>query len=83
MAKRLVRIRIGPVDQKAPERFRLGLEFHESKPLPSVDLEFSASELMYLSHAIQRMQARHKLAIPSSLRPKGKPLLSVVKIDEE
>jgi hypothetical protein len=44
----------------------------------SIALLVSCDGLMHLMKALQAYQALHKLPIPHTLRPRGKPSLSVV-----
>lgn len=66
----------------AEKRFRLSFGFRAPMRLPAVVYEFSEDGGMMLMRALQRLQARHKIPIPSSLRPKGRPKLSVVLDDD-
>lgn len=56
--------------------FRFLLSFREQPRI----FEFALDDagLMYLMHALQHLQARHRIPIPDQIRPRGKPTLRVV-----
>ena len=62
-------------------RFRFHLDLRESEQQP-VEFDLTAVDLMILLHALKTLQARHKIPVPATLRPKGKPVLHVVTPDE-
>ena len=66
----------------AEKRVRFLLDFHETKPPESIQFETTEDMAMGLMQALQRYQALHQLPIPASLRPQGKPTLSVVGLEE-
>ena len=44
----------------------------------SVEFRISAESLMMLMVGLQRLQVQHRIPIPSSVRPEGRPQLRVV-----
>jgi hypothetical protein len=60
--------------------FRFLLYFSEEPK--RIEFEIPAESAMLLMHGLQRLQALHKISIPSSVRPRGKPKLRVVIPDE-
>ena len=71
------KLEIKPNEEKT--EFRFLLTFPE-RPQP-VEFEVSSESVMMIMVGLQRLQARHKIPIPSSVRPKGKPQLRVVTDD--
>jgi hypothetical protein len=61
-------------------RFQFRLWFPE-RQLP-VEFEISAYAAMVIMNYFQKAQVRHKLPIPRSSRPYGKPKLSLVLTEE-
>ena len=76
----LAEVRISPNEDKTEFRFRL--EFRESERTESVEFGLPPETVMGLMMALQALQKRHRLPIPSSLRPQGPPSLSVVDGDD-
>lgn len=76
---RLAEFQITPMPESKSFRFRLRFDGK------SQQVEFVASfeAAMYLLKHLQRFQVRYKLPIPLRERPRGKPVLSVVRDDDE
>ncbi len=60
--------------------FRFLLTFPE-QPQP-IEFVLSSENMMIVMHNLQKLQVRHKLPIPPSARPSGKPKLRVVTQDD-
>ena len=72
---------IYPSEDKKLFRFRL--EFREPPQQQPVEFEIDADGAMAIMKALQGLQARYKIPIPASLRPKGdRPNLRIVTPDE-
>ena len=78
----LSNIKISPLDKDKSE-FRLRLVFRGNAIEDAVEFDVSTDVLMHLMHALQGVQARHKLTIPPTARPHGKPKLRVVSSDDD
>jgi hypothetical protein len=61
------------------DKFRLRLEFRGPDRPTVIEADLVSVELTALLYALQQFQAAHKIPIHPTLRPKGKPKLSVVK----
>lgn len=72
------RIEVKPT--KGKTEFRFLLSFAEEPRL--VEFSTSADGAMMIMHGLQQLQAYHKLPIPERIRPRGKPKLRLVKLDE-
>jgi hypothetical protein len=72
----LKRIRVVPTEDRT--EFRLILESSENGTSISTEVQLSSDGLMALMLAIQKLQEIHKIPIPPSLRPSGKPRLVVI-----
>lgn len=59
-------------------QFRVRLQPPESDKRSAIAFDLNPTELMTLMAAFQQLQARYRIPIPSNLRPKGPPTLSVV-----
>lgn len=77
----LHRIKINP-PRTGETQFRLRLEFRGIERPDAVEFFAEPGELMALMVGLQKLQARHKIPVPSTLRPAGKPSLRVVPPDE-
>lgn len=75
----LKEFQITPIPESKLFRFRLG--FHETAQ--QVEFEVSFRGGMHILKILQRFQAQYKLPIPLRERPRGRPVLSVVKSDDE
>lgn len=71
-------ILIKPNEEKT--EFQFLLSFPER--LQPVEFSISTDGAMVLMAALQRLQVKHKIPIPKSVRPGGKPMLRVVSDDE-
>jgi hypothetical protein len=60
--------------------FRFLLTFPEAPQ--TVEFVLDDTGTMYALHALQLLQARHKIPIPKDARPSGKPTLRVVTPDD-
>jgi hypothetical protein len=69
---------VRPNAEKTEFRFLLSFP---GRPQP-VEFEVDADGAMMMMHGLQRLQALHKIPIPSAVRPHGKPKLRVVTPDE-
>lgn len=76
----LTRVSINAVNDKTQVRFRL--EFGGNEPPETVEFDLTAPDAMAILKGLQTFQASQKIPIPSSLRSKGKPSLSVVETEE-
>lgn len=74
---RPTKLEIKPNAEKTEFRFLLTFP---GRPQP-VEFALDAPGTMGILVGLQRLQARHKIPIPSSLRPTGKPKLRVVTPD--
>jgi hypothetical protein len=70
--------RVTPTAERT--EFRFLLRFPE-RPQP-IEFEMPSESVMMLMVGLQRLQAQHKIPIPRSVRPRGKPKLRVVVSDE-
>lgn len=74
----LAGIEIIPLDNKTRFRFRLRFRGRAQ----SVEFDASADYAMGLLKGLQQLQALHKIPIPATLRPKGRPRLTVLRSDD-
>lgn len=61
---------------------RLRLECGAKEPRSLVEIEMPPGDAMGLLIGLQNFQAKHRIPIPPSLRPEGKPRLTVVSDDD-
>jgi hypothetical protein len=75
-ANRPVAVKITMSEDRTKVQFLL--QFHESTTQPDFEIELHPDEAMTLLTALQQLQARYQIPIPTNLRPMGPPSLSVV-----
>jgi len=68
------KLEVKPNAEKTEFRFLLTFP---ARPQP-VEFFVTSEGAMMILHGLQRLQALHKIPIPDSIRPKGKPDLRVV-----
>ena len=73
----LTSVRIGAPDEKT-QSLTIHLYHIENGRAESIAVPLSYEMFAYLTKAFQQTQAKHKLPIPSTLRPSRPPALSVV-----
>jgi hypothetical protein len=71
------KVHIKPNEEKTEFRFQM---WFPERRLPA-DFHTSAEGAMLLMHALQHLQALHKIPIPKGARPAGRPKLRVVTDD--
>ena len=71
---RPTKLQVKPNAEKT--EFQFLLTFPE-RPQP-VEFSVSPESAMMILHGLRRLQALHKIPIPASIRPRGKPVLKVV-----
>jgi len=74
----LTKLEVKPNREKT--EFRFLLSFGEQPR--QVEFSTSADGAMMIMHGLQQLQAFHKLPIPERIRPRGKPKLQLVKLDQ-
>jgi hypothetical protein len=64
------------------DRLRIRFEFSSPEKRKPISWEITFDDGMHLLYGLKDLQAKHKIPIPPSLRPSGKPKLVVVTNDE-
>jgi hypothetical protein len=80
MAKEIRSVTLGPPDQSR-KFLTIHLDVLDNDKLESIDARIQVALAMGLMSILQEMQAKHRIPIPSNLRPHGPPNLTVVATD--
>jgi hypothetical protein len=73
-------IKFIPLEER--KGFQVRLEFAGERSSEAIEFALSFEMMMRILNGLQKLQAHHKVPIPETLRPKGRPRLSIVE-DEE
>ena len=76
----LSQLRLSAPDSET-QSLTIRLDLDENGRKDSIEISLSCEQFASLAVYFQEHVARHKIPIPSSLRPRGKPSLSIVADD--
>ena len=80
MAKEIRTIRLSPPD-RSNKFLTIRLDVLDNGKTESIEARLQSGLAMGLMSLLQEMQAKHKIPVPSNLRPQGPPNLTVVADD--